>query len=72
MAVQDWESKTSDIVYRKFEAGESLVETLESLARANGIREAIVTSCIGSFRNLSLRKPLCLGRRLSRIPAARN
>jgi len=59
MAVQDWESKTSDIVYRKFEAGESLVETLESLARANGIREAIVTSCIGSFRNLKLRN-LCV------------
>ena len=58
MAVQDWESKTSDIVYRKFDAGESLVETLESLARANGIREAIVTSCIGSFRNLKLRN-LC-------------
>ncbi|MBC8280572.1 MAG: DNA-binding protein [Chloroflexi bacterium] len=58
MTLQDWESKTSDIVYRKFEAGESLVQTLESLARANGIREAIVTSCIGSLSQLKLRN-LC-------------
>jgi len=58
MAIQQWESKTSDIVYRKFEAGESLVETLESLARENGIREAIVTSCIGSLSELKLRN-LC-------------
>ena len=50
MAVQDWESKTSVALYRKFQAGESLVDTLESLARANGIREAILTSCIGSLR----------------------
>ena len=35
-----------------------MVETLKSLAMANGIREAIVTSCIGSFRNLKLRN-LC-------------
>ena len=58
MAVQEWESKTSDIVYRKFQAGESLVDTLESLARAEGIREAIVTSCIGSLSELKLRN-LC-------------
>ena len=58
MAVQEWESKTSDILYRKFQAGESLVETLESLARAEGIREAIVTSCIGSLSELKLRN-LC-------------
>ncbi len=58
MAVQEWESKTSDIIYRKFQAGESLVETLDSLARAEGIREAIVTSCIGSLSELKLRN-LC-------------
>ena len=58
MAVQQWESKTSGIIYRKFQAGESLVDTLESLARANGIREAIVTSCIGSLSELKLRN-LC-------------
>ena len=58
MAIQQWESKTSDILYRKFQAGESLVDTLESLARAEGIREAIVTSCIGSLSELKLRN-LC-------------
>ena len=58
MAVQDWESKTSGVLYRKFLAGESLVDTLESLARANGIREAILTSCIGSLSELKLRN-LC-------------
>ena len=58
MAVQEWESKTSDIVYRKFQAGESLVDTLELLARAEGIREAIMTSCIGSLSELKLRN-LC-------------
>ncbi len=58
MAVQYWESKTSGVLYRKFQAGESLVDTLESLARANGIREAILTSCIGSLSELKLRN-LC-------------
>jgi predicted DNA-binding protein with PD1-like motif len=58
MAVQNWEPKSSGVVYRKFQAGESLVETLESLARAEGIKEAIVTSCIGSLSELKLRN-LC-------------
>jgi predicted DNA-binding protein with PD1-like motif len=58
MAVQNWEPKSSDILYRKFQAGESLVDTLEVLARAEGIREAIVTSCIGSLSELKLRN-LC-------------
>jgi len=58
MAVQNWEPKTSGVVYRKFQAGESLVETLELLARTEGIREAIVTSCIGSLSELKLRN-LC-------------
>ena len=58
MAVQQWESKTSGILYRKFQAGESLVDSLESLARADGIREAILTSCIGSLSELKLRN-LC-------------
>lgn len=56
--MQDWESKSSDIIYRKFEAGESLLQTLESLAQSNGIREAIITSCIGSLSELKLRN-LC-------------
>ncbi|MDA1129496.1 MAG: DNA-binding protein [Chloroflexi bacterium] len=58
MAVQHWESKASGILYRKFQAGESLVDSLESLARADGIRDAIVTSCIGSLSELKLRN-LC-------------
>lgn len=58
MAVQNWETKSAGILYRKFQAGESLVETLEALARAEGIREAIVTSCIGSLSELKLRN-LC-------------
>ena len=58
MAVQQWETKTSDIVYRKFQAGESLVGVLESLAHADGIKEAILTSCIGSLSELRLRN-LC-------------
>ena len=58
MVVGTWESKASGIVYRKFQAGESLVDILESLARANGIKEAIVTSCIGSLSELKLRN-LC-------------
>ena len=45
-------------MYRRFQPGESLIEALESLARSEGIREAIVTSCIGSLSQLKLRN-LC-------------
>jgi predicted DNA-binding protein with PD1-like motif len=58
MAIQNWETKTSRIVYRRFQPGESLIEALESLARSEGIREAIITSCIGSLSKLKLRN-LC-------------
>jgi predicted DNA-binding protein with PD1-like motif len=58
MAIQNWETKTSRIVYRRFQPGESLIDDLESLARSEGIREAIITSCIGSLRKLKLRN-LC-------------
>ncbi len=58
MAIQDWETKTSRIVYRRFQPGESLIEGLETLARSEGIREAIITSCIGSLSQLKLRN-LC-------------
>ncbi len=54
MAIKNWDTKTSRIVYRRFEAGESLIEGLESLAIAEGIREAAVISC---SRNLLYRKP---------------
>ena len=58
MAIQNWDTKTSRIVYRRFQPGESLIEALESLARLEGIREAIVTSCIGGLSELKLRN-LC-------------
>ena len=58
MAIQDWEIKGSGIRYRRFRAGESLIGALESFARSEGIREAIVTSCIGSLSELKLRN-LC-------------
>ena len=58
MVLQDWKTKTSGIVYRQFQAGESLIGELESFARSEGIREAIITSCIGSFSQLKLRN-LC-------------
>ena len=58
MAIQNWETKTSRIVYRRFQPGESLIEALETLARSEGIREAIITSCIGSLSTLKLRN-LC-------------
>ena len=46
-------------MYRRFQPGESLIEVLESLARSEGIREAIITSCIGSLSQLKLRN-LCI------------
>ena len=58
MAIQDWETKSSGVLYRRFRAGESLIGELESFARSEGIREAIVTSCIGSLSELKLRN-LC-------------
>ncbi len=58
MVVQNWESKTTRIMYRRFQPGESLIEGLETLARTEGIREAITTSCIGSLSQLKLRN-LC-------------
>ena len=59
MVIQEWKTKTSRIVYRRFQPGESLIEVLESLARSEGIREAIITSCIGSLSQLKLRN-LCI------------
>ena len=55
---QSWDTKTSRIIYRRFQPGESIINDLESLARSEGIREAIITSCIGSFSQLKLRN-LC-------------
>ena len=58
MAIKHWDTRTSRILYRRFEAGESLIEGLESLANAENIREAAITSCIGSLNQLKLRN-LC-------------
>jgi predicted DNA-binding protein with PD1-like motif len=58
MALNNWDVKTSDILYKRFGAGESLVSDLESLAKEKGIKEAIITSCIGSLSQLKLRN-LC-------------
>ena len=55
---QQWDTKTSRIIYHRFQPGESIINDLESLARSEGIREAIITSCIGSFSQLKLRN-LC-------------
>ena len=58
MAIKNWETKTSRIIYHRLEAGESLIEELESLALSEGIREAAVISCIGSLSQLK-RRNLC-------------
>jgi len=58
MAIKNSDTKTSRIVYHRLEAGESLIEDLESMALSEGIREAAVTSCIGSLSQLKLRN-LC-------------
>ena len=52
MALNNWDVKTSGILYKRFGAGESLVSDLESLAKDKGIKEAIITSCIGSLSQL--------------------
>jgi len=56
--VQKWEAKSSRILYRRFQPGESLNEALEALALSEGIREATIKSCIGSLSQLKLRN-LC-------------
>ena len=58
MAIKNWGTEASRIIYSRFEAGESLIEGLESLALSEGIREAAITSCIGSLSQLRLRN-LC-------------
>ena len=58
MVVKNWDTQNSRIIYRRFDAGESLIAGLESLANAEGIREAAITSCIGSLSQLKLRN-LC-------------
>jgi len=56
--MKKWEPSTSLVIYRRFEASENLVADLEKFALAEGIREAAISSCIGSLRQLRLRN-LC-------------
>ena len=56
--MQSWEASDTRTIYRRFQPGESLIADLESFALAEGIREAAITSCIGSLRQLKLRN-LC-------------
>ena len=55
---QSWQIDTTRMTYLRFGPGESLVAGLEQFALEHGIREAAVTSCIGSLRHLNLRN-LC-------------
>ena len=55
---QSWVNADSHVVYNRFQPDDSLVNGLEELARSEGIREAIITSCIGSLKELKLRN-LC-------------
>ena len=56
--MKKWEPSTSPVIYRRFQASESLVADLEKFALAEGIKEAAISSCIGSLRQLRLRN-LC-------------
>ncbi|HJO81406.1 MAG: DNA-binding protein [SAR202 cluster bacterium] len=55
---ETWKATPSRVVYRRFDPGESLVAGLDAFARSEGIRSAIITSCIGSLSTLRLRN-LC-------------
>ena len=55
---QSWQIETTRVMYHRFGPGEPLVATLEKFALEHGIREAAITSCIGSLRQLNLRN-LC-------------
>lgn len=55
---QSWQIETTRVIYHRYGPGESLVAGLERFALEHGIREAAITSCIGSLRQLNLRN-LC-------------
>lgn len=58
MRNESWNIDATRMVYHQFGPGEALVAGLERFALEHGIREAAVTSCIGSLRQLNLRN-LC-------------
>ena len=58
MTNQSWNIDATRVIYRRFGPDEPLVAGLEKFALEHGIREAAITSCIGSLRQLNLRN-LC-------------
>ena len=58
MTTQSWNIESTRVIYRRFGPDEPLVAALEKFALERGIREAAITSCIGSLRQLHLRN-LC-------------
>ena len=58
MKDKSWNIDATRMVYHQFGPGEAFVAGLERFALEHGIREAAVTSCIGSLRQLNLRN-LC-------------
>ena len=58
MTNQSWNIDTTRVIYHRFGPDESLVAGLEQFALQHDIREAAITSCIGSLRQLQLRN-LC-------------
>ena len=55
---QSWQIETTRVIYNRYGPGEPLVAGLEQFALEHGIREAAITSCIGSLQELHLRN-LC-------------
>ena len=61
--MQRWEPSTSPVIYRRFQANENLVAELEKFALSEGIREAAITSCIGSLQATEAPQPVRVRRR---------
>lgn len=57
-AAQSWQIESTRVIYHRYGPGEPLVAGLEQFAIEHGIREAAITSCIGSLQELNLRN-LC-------------
>ncbi len=53
-----WDGRPTRVVYRRFTPDEALVGGLDAFARSEGIRSAVISSCIGSLTSLRLRN-LC-------------
>ncbi|MCH8184599.1 MAG: DNA-binding protein [Chloroflexi bacterium] len=55
---ESWDARPSRVIYRRFAPDEALVAGLDAFARSEGIRSAVISSCIGSLSSLRLRN-LC-------------